>query len=248
MSKRKRKDTIEEKVQKQVERNVRHEANRNPIASGSSVCNSCGRTGHSSSRSPICPNHRQTIAERAKLVLGTNTESFIRRVPLNSVVRGQYHELLHRKICELSSFIREIVVRAQIFGNWYILLHESEPIPTYVYSQQFWYSVCQLVGNRSITNTNTNMPADIFQHWETFCSRYPAAIYDMRNFVGYSDALSSACKTLETTYSNHIVENFETYVAKYCKYVLQRHNTVSNYLQRICEVDLTGVLFLEFVC
>ena len=227
MGSRKKKDTIEEKVHKSAGRRLRDDANRNPVASGSSICSSCGQTGHSSSRSSLCPNHNQTIKEKTKLVLGTKVEHFTRRVPFNSVVRPEHQDLLRQKVCELSMFIREIVFRAQVFVNWYILLHASEPIPSYVYSQQFWYSVCQLVGNRSVTNTNTNMPIDVLQHWEIFHLRYPAAVYDMGNFLGYSDALSSACKRLATTYANHIVENFETYVTKYCKYVLQRHNTVS---------------------
>lgn len=224
---RKRKDTFEDKKAKKEGKYDRDTINRNPSTSQPTKCRSCGQSDHASSRSQTCPHHRLSINEKAQLVLGSHREHFIRRIPFNSVVREKYQDQLRNKINHLSSFIRQVVLRAQVFVNGYIIDHAQDPISPYIYSQQFWYSVCQLVMSREVTNTNTNLSTDIKDQWAEFIGRYPSATYPLSGFKGYSDALSSACQVLSTVYTNHMVENFELYFTKYCKHVLQRSDSVS---------------------
>ena len=202
--------------------------NRNPLASTSGRCTSCGEPGHNSARSKLCENHKLTIDEKERLVLGDKREHFVRRIPFSSIVRQQYQTQLQQKITELSAHIREIVTRAQVFVNGYIIDHASQPIPSYLYSQSFWYSTCQLVMGGNITNTNPNMPPDLLDQWIEFAARHPSATYRLNGYIGYSDALSAACKVLATTYLNHIVESFEGYLVNYCRHELQSAAAVSH--------------------
>src|ERR1700731_547108 len=94
---------------------------------------SCGEPGNNSARSKICENHKLTIDEKERLVLGDKREHFVRRIPISSIVRQQYQTQLQQKITELSAHIREIVTRAQVFVNGYIIDHASQPIPSYLY-------------------------------------------------------------------------------------------------------------------
>lgn len=76
------------KREKKRGRAGRDQANRNPLASSSSstVCQSCGQTGHVNARAKVCPNHPPTIKEKFNIVLGRQHEEFTRRIPFNSIV------------------------------------------------------------------------------------------------------------------------------------------------------------------
>lgn len=237
-NKQKTKDSLEEKKQKFEGRAQLRAGNQNPEASGSNTCNSCGQHGHNSARATSCPNHPLTIEEKEKQVLGNSREKFTRRIPLRSIVRPHHHDQLLEKINQLSTHMREIIVRCQMFLNSYILDLSSGPIPSYIYSQQCLYSICQLVLGNEVTNPNSNLPADIRSKWEQFARDHPDAIYHMM-FNGYSDTLSSACKLMAETYVNHITENFQGYLVRYCKHMLKRAVPVSDFISSYASVTST---------
>lgn len=147
--KRKAPDDPETKRAKKRGRGERDRTNENPLASRT-VCASCGQSGHANARAAACPDHRPNIKKKIRVVLGSQTEEFTRVVGYDSVVRNQYHDVLHDKIVELCAVIREIVIRAQVFVNGYIIDHAEHVISSYLYFQQFWYSVCQLVIGRGL--------------------------------------------------------------------------------------------------
>jgi hypothetical protein len=124
-------------------------------------------------------------------------EEFVRRVPFSSIVHPQYHDELQKKICELSQQLREVIIRVQLFVNVFILANNSGPINRCIFSQNFFYSTAQLVMDKPITNHST-YPESVLAHWSYFQTEYE--LTDIIPIAGYSDALSYACKILETTH------------------------------------------------
>ncbi|KAL1927704.1 hypothetical protein VTP01DRAFT_3525 [Rhizomucor pusillus] len=92
---------------------------------------------------------------------GGSVERFIRTVPLLDVVRDEYSEELLQGIQNLSQFMRNVVIRVMLFVDIYIVQHPHSSIPTYVFSQQFFYSMAQLVLGQEIKNDNPNLPDDL---------------------------------------------------------------------------------------
>lgn len=189
----------------------------------SGPCVSCGEADHASSRSPACPNHRPTIKEKTRELLGENPQTYTRVLPFDSIVREPYREEFRDGVIRISSFLRNVVCRAQVFVNGYIIDHSEDTIPTYIFSETFWYSICQLVQGKTITNTNSNFPTSVLQSWDVFKSANPEAVFRPEEGIkGYSDALAAACRTLRDTYTTHIVANFEGRLIHYCRFRLSR--------------------------
>jgi hypothetical protein len=207
-------------------RTGRREENKNPNLQHKTC--KCGSNDHRTARSKDCPFHKASKKEIAQDILGSKREQYVRKIPFDSLVRPQFKDHLKHMIIDLSSQVREIVIRVQIFVNYYIIhrVQDNQGIPTYVYSQNFFYSIAQLVTGFSITNSNSNMPSDIMVVWDEFVLKFPDARC-LPNLTGYSDALSFECKKLETIYSNQIVENFELYIAKYFKVRMMMSDPVS---------------------
>lgn len=206
--KRKGKDNLQKKKDKSEGKKDFKAANSNPNKKND-ACPSCGAKDHFSSRSPSCPNHKETLQDKATRIAGTKREHFCRRVPFSSIARPEYHDELRQRICELSTHLREIIIRVQLFVNDFIIFYATEPIDKYVFNANFFYSTAQLVMGKSITNDNPNYPQSVLSHWAYFKDRYECT-YTMP-MTGYSAALSYACKLLETTYINFYVENFHEF-------------------------------------
>lgn len=85
-------------------------------------------------------------------------------------------------------FLRNVTFRAQLFVNHLTINNMERMDHNHLKSQNFWYSICQLVmGKRAQTKHSRK------DH----------------NNKGHSDCLSAACFTLVVLYLDHIVENFE---------------------------------------
>ncbi|KAI8984087.1 hypothetical protein BDF20DRAFT_807872, partial [Mycotypha africana] len=113
-------------------------------ASQAVECPSCGNDNHASSRSPLCPNHIQSKEEAISFVLGHNSIIFVRKLPVCRAVLPQFREEFKEKVILCCKDIRAIVFRCQLFVNAY-LVHNKNDIPSVVFTQQFWYSIAQLV-------------------------------------------------------------------------------------------------------
>lgn len=160
------------------------------------------------------------------------SEEFTRVVPFDSIVREEYRGRLRDRSTQLCGFIREVVTRAQVFVNAYVIENSERELPSYIFLQTFWYSVCQLILDKNISNTNTNFPEDLQPYWIRFRRDYPDIVYPLGSFSGYSDALAAACITLKTSYTNHVVENFYSRVSGYCEYRLRQLVPVHIYAHR----------------
>jgi hypothetical protein len=109
-------------------------------------------------------------------------------------------------------------------------MHKDDIIPDCIFKQNFWYSICQLVNDRRVTN-GIILPSDIIPAWNTFYSKYPAIKYKVNLASGNSRCISEACTTVATSYLNNIVELFEAKVLRYIRYILQ--NTFMVYIKYI---------------
>lgn len=158
---------------------------------------------------------------------GGSVERFTRTVPLLDVVRDEYSEELLQGIQNLSQFMRNVVIRVMLFVDIYIVQHAHSSIPTYVFSQQFFYSMAQLVLGQEITNDNPNLPDDLLDSWNSVKTQYPALIYPVNNFKYYAQTLASACNVIKDAYTNIIVEYFQSRVEKCIIFKLQKFVPVS---------------------
>ncbi|KAI7861232.1 hypothetical protein BDF14DRAFT_1910832 [Spinellus fusiger] len=117
----------------------------------------------------------------------------------------------------MSGKLQDVMVCTQIFVNYYILFQNEQPVDNKIYTQNFWYSVAQLVLNKTVTN-RINMIHNLIVYWESFSVRYPQVIYDGHMDPGYSQCLSAACVEMATAYTNMVVECFESRVKNYLFY------------------------------
>ncbi|KAG1019468.1 hypothetical protein G6F26_010093 [Rhizopus arrhizus] len=157
-------------------------------------CSSCKQEGHKSSRSPACPNHMQTKKETFLKHLGPNYKTYTRKLPFDQCVQSTYQTTLKSKIVSACEDVRNIVDRSQLFVNFYIpsLARLDSPIPHKIYEQNF-------CSNKS----------------------YPNIIYDKKPASDVSHCISEASKQLQATYTNNVVELFESRICKYIFYKTQ---------------------------
>lgn len=84
-------------------------------------CKSCRQHGHSSARSPLCPDHQPTKKELLKAAFPQAYKQFMVSITLGSFLRidgqGDRLERFQEKVIERSTFLRQIIYRAQIFVN-----------------------------------------------------------------------------------------------------------------------------------
>jgi hypothetical protein len=193
------------------------------------VCSDCGEPGHKSKRSKACceNNSKEKILD-AKL--GNKHEIFTRKVYLSSVLKRKYRDLFTRNVIKLSGFIRNVVFRAQIFINTYVIEHKEEYTHSSLFDNNFWYSICQMVMCKRVTN-NTTISSEMATFFDDSKRRHPNIIYPLEsnNITGYSDSLAAACELLKTTYLNHITEKFHIRIQYYLFLKFQRiFEVVSN--------------------
>jgi hypothetical protein len=157
--------------------------------------------------------------------LGTNRETFTRKSSFEVSIRPEYRQALLEKIYLLSYYSRAIIVKTQLFVNFYVIHHEG-PIPAYCFTQNFFYSVMQLIQGRTMTSNTDKCPNDLIQTWHYY-KDYLYEILEVdgqeiaNNNLRTSDVLTEACVTLSTVYQNHIVENFNGRIYEVFKYKIQ---------------------------
>jgi hypothetical protein len=163
--------------------------------------------------------------------LGPNYKAYTRKLPFDQCVQSTYQTTLKSKIVSACEDVRNIVVRSQLFVNFYILslTRLDSPIPHKIYEQNFWYSISQLIRNQRVTN-GISLQHGLLDYWNSFKKSYPTIIYDKKLASGVSNCISEASKQLQTTYTNSVVELFESRICKYIFYKTQNIFIVSTIL------------------
>lgn len=133
--------------------------------------------------------------------LGEGFQMFTRKIPLDNCVKEQYKSVLKNRILSASEDVRQLLFRAQLFVNHYILLHCNDNIPKCIFQQNFWYSMCQLINNKRITNSK-DIPSGLLDDWNNFRRQHPAVLYPIQLASGNSQCVTEACIQVATTYLN----------------------------------------------
>ncbi|OZJ06030.1 hypothetical protein BZG36_01106 [Bifiguratus adelaidae] len=179
-------------------------------------CPACGSKTHRSTRSTDCPSHTASTKRILDAALGHDRETFSRKCMFQSVVRPEHRDGLLRGVQQLASFTRHVVVITSLFANVYFIDHDV--LAPICFTQNFFCSVMQLVLGRQMTTTNAKMPPDLLQSWQAF-QLYHSALQEppKTEMTRASDVLAEAVVLLATTYTNHIVENFEDRVTMFVR-------------------------------
>lgn len=217
----KRKTTEKETNEsKRLKKNARQSRTDDNLEVRVSVCSSCHQEGHNSARSRQCTNYKPTKAEEIQALLGSNTISVTRKIKLETIVRPEYKAVFLDKVQKVSEHVRNIMIRSQLFVNYYIIINADQAIDDKVFSQNFWYAITQLVLKKK--PNSKHLPGNLMEHWNSFTSRFNV-VYDMVPLVnGYSHCVTAACIEMATTYTNNIVESFETRVKAYMLYTISK--------------------------
>ena len=200
------------------------------------VLSTCKGVGHSSSQFPLCKKYLLSKIEVFNNNLGKPHQSFTRKIPFKSCIRNnetniattsssansQSTATIKSRIIRTCEDVRQLMFRAQVFVNYYILVHKDVIIPNFIFRQNFWYSICQLVNNCKVTN-GTTLPSDIIFARNVFRTKYPSIIYKVELASGNSQCILEACTTVVTSYLKNMVELSKVKTLRYIRYIL--HNT-----------------------
>ncbi|KAI8991970.1 hypothetical protein BDF20DRAFT_807306, partial [Mycotypha africana] len=121
-------------------------------------CISCKGDGHTISRSPDCSNHTQSKQEFISAVLGSDSTMFTRKLPVSRAALPEYREKFMEKVISCCKDLRAIMFRCQLFVNAYLVHNKKNDFPSGVFTQQFWYSIGQLVTGKKVAHKTAKLP------------------------------------------------------------------------------------------
>jgi hypothetical protein len=106
----------------------------------------------------------------------------------------------------------------------------------------------QIVLHKPVTTTNRLIPVDALQNvWTSLTRQHPSLNSPPQITLRRSvDVLTEASVTLATTYSNHIVLNFEQRVKNYLKYKISANFPVKFILMVIISRNATDSIIVDF--
>ena len=202
--------TVKKRKQSSGVKQEKQKAKRQKTTASSSsvICTSCKQTGHKSARSPDCPNHMLSKNEIFSRNLGQQFKTFTRKLPFDQCVHSSYQSALKSRIVSACEDTRQVVFIAQLFINQYALnlkVHSN-----HIFKQNFWYSICQLVMDKRVTNSAI-LPEGLIENWNLFRQSQRSIIYTKKLASGTIQCLSEACvqlakySTNRKTYASRIV-------------------------------------------
>ncbi|CAO3670008.1 unnamed protein product [Rhizopus stolonifer] len=140
-----------------------------------SLCKSCGAPGHTSKRSPVCPNHDLPLLQ----LLNRDFDAYQRyalSIPLDSFITNNNNiQSAREKIILQSAFLREVVCKAQLFINYYILRGVLD-FSVGFFDQNFWYRVCRDLSITAIKNV-------VYGHLRDNSLIKPPALFQIPNQI-----------------------------------------------------------------
>jgi len=141
-----------------------------------------------------------------------------RKCSFEKAIKAPYKDGFHSKVIHLCEYVRSVIILTQMLANAFILTNNE--ISPYCFTQNYFYSLTQIVRDETVTGTNSKLPLnELNQVWENLKAAHPTIT---RLWVAKpkrsSAAISEACVTLATNYSSNIVENFEARVMSYLRY------------------------------
>ncbi|GAA5808627.1 hypothetical protein MFLAVUS_002019 [Mucor flavus] len=212
----KRKQTYEDIAQKwQAKRQ------KDQVEGDVAICSKCKRRGHRSARSPLCPQGILSKSQVIRANLGDNYKAYTRKLGFDNCVSDTYHTKLQSSVIKACSTVRHLVFRAKLFVNYYVLEnHALIGAPKVIFSQNFWYSIIQMVSGKRPTNS-VSLLQQLLSSFDQFKRQHRSILYTEKLLPGISQCVTEACTELATSYTNNIVENFENHLLYFLRYKLQ---------------------------
>ena len=159
-----------------------------------------------------CQKHKLSV-----LIWGIIT----RKLGFDNCVSDTYHTKLQSSVIKACSTVRHLVFRATLFVNYYVLEnHALTGAPKVIFSQNFWYSIIQMLNGKRPTNS-ASLPQQLLNSSDQFKRQHRSFLYTEKLLPGISQCVTEACKELATSYTNNIVENFENHLLYFLRYKLQ---------------------------
>ncbi|KAI8091948.1 hypothetical protein BDF21DRAFT_480351 [Thamnidium elegans] len=116
--------------------------------------------------------------------------TFTRKLKLEGCINVTYYHKLKGKIVSTCRDIRQIIFRCQLFVNCYIL--QSNEIPRTIFSQNFWYTIPQLIIGKRPTSSKT-MTTSLLSFWNDFKREHRNIVYRNPLIPAYSQRITEAC-------------------------------------------------------
>ncbi|KAH8547815.1 hypothetical protein BGW37DRAFT_509658 [Umbelopsis sp. PMI_123] len=201
------------------------------------TCSSCGQRGHGNRRSRQCPNNaRAQRAESANARLQGRQTRTARSANPDFVPQpcpscnSTEHSSTRSKLCPFHSKSTDELLEEAVGKNFERFTRKCpfESVVRSTYRPPLHDAVIKLSGylrsvivlNKPVTTTNRFIPVDALQNvWTSLTRQHPSLNSPPQITLRRSvDVLTEAAVTLATTYSNHIVLNFEQRVKNYLKY------------------------------
>ncbi|GAA5815083.1 hypothetical protein MFLAVUS_008589 [Mucor flavus] len=212
----KRKQTYEDIAQKR-----RAKRQKDQVEGDVAICSKCKQRGHRSARSPLCPQGILSKAQVIRANLGDNYKAYTRKLGFDNCVSDTYHTKLQSSVIKACSTVKHLVFRAKLFVNYYVLEnHALIGAPKVIFSQNFWYSIIQMVNGKRPTNS-VSLPQQLLSSFDQFRRQHGSILYTEKILPGISQCVTEACTELATSYTNNIVENFENHLLYFLRYKLQ---------------------------
>ncbi|GAA5807059.1 hypothetical protein MFLAVUS_000409 [Mucor flavus] len=212
----KRKQTYEDIAQKRQAKRQKDQ-----VEGDVAICSKCKQRGHRSARSLLCPQGILSKAQVIRANLGDNYKAYTRKLGFDNCVSDTYHTKLQSSVIKACSTVRHLVFRAKLFVNYYVLEnHALIGAPKVIFSQNFRYSIIQMVNGKRPTNS-VSLPQQLLSSFDQFKRQHRSILYTEKLLPGISQCVTEACTELATSYTNNIVENFENHLLYFLRYKLQ---------------------------
>ncbi|GAA5809410.1 hypothetical protein MFLAVUS_002818 [Mucor flavus] len=212
----KRKQNYEDIAQKQQAKRQKDQ-----VEGDVAICSKCKQRGHRSARSLLRPQGILSKAQAIRANLGDNYKAYTRKLGFDNCVSDTYHTKLQSSVIKACSTVRHLVFRAKLFVNYYVLEnHALIGAPKVIFSQNFWYSIIQMVNGKRPTNS-VSLPQQLLSSFDQLKRQHRSILYTEKLLPGISQCVTEACTELATSYTNNIVENFENHLLYFLRYKLQ---------------------------
>ena len=183
---------------------------------------------HSSSRSILCRNHKETTEEWIARNCNNDYRRYIRKHGLQGLVilDPPVKEIFLRLISEMVDDYRQVAIKSQLFASYYIrrCLSRELPLPLIVFHQAFFYACIQKVIGRNISNTNVNLPRqDMDRVFDEYSHLFPNTQQLLTSYGRnvHANALASLANQSASNLVLHVSSNYKNILQYYIKTRLQ---------------------------
>ncbi|KAI9257862.1 hypothetical protein EDC94DRAFT_179276 [Helicostylum pulchrum] len=164
----------------------------------------------------------EKIDQRLNRIFDRSFEHYTVSIRFNTVVKPRFKATFLTKVQEISPLIREVIVKTQLFMNYYIIINCREAILNRIFTENFWYNICLVIGCRMLPEDcqekHSSVP-NFVPTYNDFLVQFPTSIKPIGAIRGYAQCLSAACVMISTTYTSYYVE---TYQGKFRKYLIYK--------------------------